>query len=253
MRLECWWSHSQKRWAENLEDFEKGSVEVRPWCWEVEVRHGVQKLRIWDWTMQADNWSSAIGAENGVLCHRVEFSTVAAAHKCFGSRQAKINWDLEHVGDVVSIVWLQKTFTNCVSLLVSKNWSQKLINRSYLNHRVRLLWFVFSVLELWLRYLWLRVLYNTHTHTHIYIYIYIYIDRERQRERQRKRQKYGWEGKLDVIQINDINLIPIVLCLLSEICLHFYPGLLTISCELRLKCLWNFIAFNDFYLNEISY
>ena len=28
----------------------------------------------------------------------------------------------------VSIVWLQKTFKNCVSLLVSKNRSQKLIN-----------------------------------------------------------------------------------------------------------------------------
>ena len=46
--------------------------------------------------MQADNCVSAIGAENGVLCHRVEFSTVAPAVKFFGSRPAKMNWDLKH-------------------------------------------------------------------------------------------------------------------------------------------------------------
>ena len=40
--------------------------------------------------MQADNWNSAIGAENGDFCHRVEFSTVAAAVKFFGSRPAKM-------------------------------------------------------------------------------------------------------------------------------------------------------------------
>ena len=54
------------------------------------------QLRIWDWTKQADNWASAIGAENGVLCHRVEFSTVAAAVKFFKSRPAKMSWDLKH-------------------------------------------------------------------------------------------------------------------------------------------------------------
>ncbi len=59
MRLECGWRHAQKRWAENLKDFEKDSVEVRPWCW--------------DGTMQADNWVSVIGAENWVLCHWVVF------------------------------------------------------------------------------------------------------------------------------------------------------------------------------------
>ena len=41
--------------------------------------------------MLADNGASAIGAENGVLCHRVEFSTIAAAIKFFGSRLAKMN------------------------------------------------------------------------------------------------------------------------------------------------------------------
>ena len=85
MGPECGWCHAQKRCAENLEDFEKDSVEFRPWCGEVGVRPcswgvGVRPCS-WGfeiWTMQADNWASAIGAENGVLCHRVEFSTVVA-------------------------------------------------------------------------------------------------------------------------------------------------------------------------------
>ena len=38
MGRKCGWCYAQKRWAENSEDFEKDSVEVRPWCWEVEVR-----------------------------------------------------------------------------------------------------------------------------------------------------------------------------------------------------------------------
>ena len=40
MGLECGWRYAQKRWAENLEDFEKDSVEVRLWCWEVGVWPG---------------------------------------------------------------------------------------------------------------------------------------------------------------------------------------------------------------------
>ena len=54
------------------------------------------QLRIWDWTMLSDHWASAIGAENWVLCHWVECPTVAAAVKFFGSRPAKMNWDLKH-------------------------------------------------------------------------------------------------------------------------------------------------------------
>ena len=53
-------------------------------------------LRSWDWTMQADNWASAIGAENGVLCHRVDFSTIAATVKFCRSQRMKMNWDLKH-------------------------------------------------------------------------------------------------------------------------------------------------------------
>ena len=45
MRLECGWCHVQKRWVENLEDFEKiTAVGVKPWCWEVGSDHGVEKL-----------------------------------------------------------------------------------------------------------------------------------------------------------------------------------------------------------------
>ena len=113
--------------------------------------HGVEKLKSdhagegWDWTMQADNWVSAIGADNWVLWHWVEFSTVAVVDKFFGSRPAKMNWDLKHhkdmlnVGCVVSIIWLRKTFKNCVSLLVSKNRIQE-VNKRFVSElqRVRL-------------------------------------------------------------------------------------------------------------------
>ena len=82
------------------------------------------------------------------LGQRMEFSAIelsflpfATAVKFFGSRLAKINWEqtprnVPNVGGVVSIVWLRKTFKNFISLLVSKNWSQKLINGSYLNNGV---------------------------------------------------------------------------------------------------------------------
>ena len=46
--------------------------------------------------------------------------------------------DVPNVGGVVSIVWLRRSFKNWVSLLVSKNRSQKLINGSYLNKSVHL-------------------------------------------------------------------------------------------------------------------
>ena len=110
--------------------------------------------------MPADNWVSAIGAENWFLCHWVEFSTVAAAVKFFGSRPAKMNWDLKHhvmcrtLGGHVSIVWLWKTFKNCVSLLVSKNRSQKLINAFVPEQRSRL-----CICIVWF-YICIRVVYN---------------------------------------------------------------------------------------------
>ena len=120
MGLECGWRHAQKRWAENLEDFEKESVEFRPWCWEIGVRPWCWEIgvRPWCWEIgvrpscweigvRPSCWEIEIGpcrqtteilplgAENWVLCHRVEFSTVATV-KSFGSRPAKMNWDLKH-------------------------------------------------------------------------------------------------------------------------------------------------------------
>ena len=44
--------------------------------------------------------------------------------------RSKTSWDVPNVGGVFSIVWLRKTFKNCVSLLVSNKRRQKLINRS---------------------------------------------------------------------------------------------------------------------------
>ena len=45
MGLECGWHHAQKRWAENLEDFEKYSVEVRIWWEKLRSDHRVEKLK----------------------------------------------------------------------------------------------------------------------------------------------------------------------------------------------------------------
>ena len=150
MWLECEWHHVWMRWSWEFEDFEKGSfvrltldhigrqlgclsqwqtVEVefwpwcsefgvRPWCWEGE-------LRPWCWEVgvQPGSWDYEVGPWKMIveflpLGHRVGF------------------WPLK---DVVSIEWLRKTFKNCVSLLVLKNRTQKLIIKcSYLNKRVRL-------------------------------------------------------------------------------------------------------------------
>ena len=67
------------------------------WVPTIELRNWgrTRQLRIWDWTMQANNWASTIGTENGVLCHGVEFSTVAAAN-FLGFWPVKMNWDLKH-------------------------------------------------------------------------------------------------------------------------------------------------------------
>ena len=93
------WRRARKRWSREFDDFEKESVEGR------------------DRTMEAENW---------VLC------------RCGGGWDFRISTDrdLKHhkmrrslgMVSIVRIVFL--------SLSVSKNRSQKLINRSYLNNRV---------------------------------------------------------------------------------------------------------------------
>ena len=45
------------------------------------------------------------------------------------THQPKTPRDVPNVGSGVSIVWLRKTFKNCVSFIVSKKRSQKWINR----------------------------------------------------------------------------------------------------------------------------
>ena len=110
MRLERGWRHAQKRWPWEFEDFEKESVES------------------WYWTMEADSW---------VLCHWVG-SWVFRISTGSDELRSKTPRNVPNVGSGVYIVWWQKTFKNCVFLLVSKNRSQKLINRSYLNNSVRL-------------------------------------------------------------------------------------------------------------------
>ena len=126
MRLECEWCHTQKRWAENLEDFEKDSVEFRPWCWEVGFRpwcwefgsdHGVENLgptmvlRIWvrPWCQEVEvslwSWGFEIGPCRQIIellplgqrmefsAKRIEFSTVGA---CSWNFADLTNRDLKH-------------------------------------------------------------------------------------------------------------------------------------------------------------
>ena len=79
MRLECGSSHAKKRWAENLEDFEKDSVEVRPWCWEVGIppcswrltlNHAGRQLSFCHWGIELSSlpWSWVVGVSTIEAC-----------------------------------------------------------------------------------------------------------------------------------------------------------------------------------------
>ena len=63
MRREYRWHHTWKRGTENLEDFEKDSVEGRPWCWEVEVRPwcGEVGVQLWCWEVEVRPWCGEVG------------------------------------------------------------------------------------------------------------------------------------------------------------------------------------------------
>ena len=72
MGPECGWRHAQKRLAENLEDFDKDSVEVQPWCWEIEIGPLGQTIEFLPLGQRIEFSTVAaavIGAENRVLCH----------------------------------------------------------------------------------------------------------------------------------------------------------------------------------------
>ena len=97
----------------------------RSWCWEVEFRP----------------WCGEVGVR--LWCSEIEIGPQ----------------NVPNVTSVVSTIWLRKTFKNCVSLLVSKNRRQKLINRLYLNNGVH---FFFCL------YLYLPV------SVFIYVYVWVY-------------------------------------------------------------------------------
>ena len=71
--LECGWRHAQKRWVENLEDFEKEIVEFRPWCWEVEFWPWCweAEFRPWCWEVEFRPWCGE--AEFRLWCGEAEF------------------------------------------------------------------------------------------------------------------------------------------------------------------------------------
>ena len=164
-----------------------GEVGVRPWCGEVGVRPwcgevGVPTMawRSWGPTMVWRSWSSDHGVEKLGSDHGVEklgsdhgVEKVEFRPWCGEVRVRPWCWyieigprDVPNVGGDVSIVWYERLL-RIVSLLVSKNRSQKLIQRSYLNNGVRLC-FVFPciyicmcTLVIDILELWLRVVYNT--------------------------------------------------------------------------------------------
>ena len=102
VRLECGWRHARNRWSWEFEDFEKESVK------KLRLDDGSRELSscCWDIYLDLGHWR----------CSWVFF--------IFTDR------DLKHrkmccVFGMISIVRI-------VSFLVLKNWSQELINRSYL-------------------------------------------------------------------------------------------------------------------------
>ena len=112
MELGFEWCHAQKPWSWEFEDF--GKEAVGSWLWtNVGWQFGLPAsmatimLRSWGPAMMLRNWD-------------------------WTTRCTK-RWG------VVSIVWLRKTFQNCLSPLRS----QKLINSSYLSNGVRLLSLVY--------------------------------------------------------------------------------------------------------------
>ena len=94
-------------WTENLEILKITSVE------DLRLDHE-------GWQLSFCHW----GRENWVLYHWVEFSTVAATVKFFGSRPAKMNWDLKHhvmcwtLG--VLLDFLELSFSSCGRTEVKK-------------------------------------------------------------------------------------------------------------------------------------
>ena len=111
-------------------------------------------LRSWGPTMVFRSWSPIMQLkfDIGPWRQAVEFSAIFGV----STSEDELRSETPRDWGGVSIVWLRKTFKNCFSLLVSKNWSQKLICGSYLNNGVHLC--IWIRLCIWLRlYLYLPV------------------------------------------------------------------------------------------------
>ena len=122
MGLECEQHHAGKRLSWEFEDFEKESV--GSWLCKQTVGLSASMADSWSWglTMMVRIWGPT-------MMLRIWGPTMVLRNWGWTS------WGTESWG-IVTIVWLRKTFKNCVSLLVSKNRSQKLIKLSYLNNGV---------------------------------------------------------------------------------------------------------------------
>ena len=133
-------------------------------------------LRIWRFWKRV-SWRLTLDHGGRV----VEFSAIEAVSWVFGrcgggkvfristgrdELRSKTPRDMVNVGGGLSIVWLRQTFKNWASLLVSKNRSQKLIKRSYLNNRIRLFLLVFA-------YIYIQYM-CTCICIHMYV-VYVYI------------------------------------------------------------------------------
>ena len=142
MCLKCEWRHARKRWAENLRILKNTAVEltlddvgrqlcclplrktnegvwqlywevefrpwcsdvgIRPWCWEILVRpwYWEVEVRLGSWDFEVVPWKTIV--EFLPLEHRVGYRPL---------------------NDFVSIVWLRKTFKNCLSPRVEKRKSE---------------------------------------------------------------------------------------------------------------------------------
>ena len=101
MRLECGWRHAQNRWSWEFKDFEKTSV-------------GYSTVEGESWVFY--RWDVRFSFSDDDRQRWIEILNIT---------RCTVRWG------VVSIVGLPLAFKNCVSFLVSKDQSHKLINCSY--------------------------------------------------------------------------------------------------------------------------
>ena len=93
------------------------------WVYNTDLRHS-------DIKFTSITLNSILKKSSSNIAWKTEFRPwcweVGARPRCWEIEIGPL--DVPRVGGVVGIVWLRKTFKNCVSLLVSKSRSQKQIN-----------------------------------------------------------------------------------------------------------------------------